>query len=193
MKAWGWWIAWVVLAGYRAFQVLLMCIGGNWLGWVLLLPEALALGFGVANAWKAERRDSRAVGLVVPCCYAVGIGLLAGASVQTSAVATSLFLLAELISVWALVCLGTRFSVASSAWVSLCDQGPYRLVRHPQLLARIVIVIACTVPVGDWWRLLACVALTVTVILVEEGFLMEDGEYVGYTVRVPYRLIPGVF
>lgn len=193
MNKWGWWVAWLVLAGYRALQVLLMCVGGNWLGWVLLVPEALALGFGVRNAWVAEKRDYRVVGLVVPLCYALGIGLLAGASVQSSAVATSLFVVAEAVSVWALLCLGTRFSVASSAWVSLCDRGPYRFVRHPQLLARCLIVVACTVPVGDWVRLALCVALTVAVVLVEEGFLMEDGEYVGYSVRVPYRLIPGVF
>lgn len=193
LQALGWWTAWAGFAGYRAWQVFNMMAGGNWLGWLLFGPEAIALYFGVKNAFVASSRDYSLIGLWVPFCYAAGIFVISGQKVQTSMFATSLFVLAELLSVWALLCLRERFSVAGGAWVSLCERGPYRFIRHPQLAARVLFVVACTLSAGDPAGFVVGTLLTVSVVLVEERHLSLQGEYRQYAQRVRYRLLPGVF
>lgn len=193
LKSIGWWTAWGVMAAYRLLQVVLMMYAGNLLGWLLIVPETLALGFGIVNAFVAKERDYRLVGLWVPFCYAAGIFVISGHAVKTSLPATSLFIVAEALSLWALLCLQTRFSVAAAAWVSLCDRGPYRWIRHPQLAARLLFVLACTLSAGDLVGLAVAGAMTISVVLVEEGMLLGIPAYQSYAQRVRYRLIPGVF
>jgi len=193
LKGFGWWTAWALLALYRLIQVCFMIYAGNMLGWVLVLPEILALAFGIVNAFVAKVRDYRLIGLWVPFCYAAGIFLISGHRVTSSGPTLFLFITAELLSVWALLCLQTRFSVAGAAWVDLCDKGPYRWLRHPQLCARCLMVIACAASAGDVVALVVCLALTFSVVLVEESMLLGLPEYRDYAERVPYRLIPGVF
>lgn len=193
LKGVGWWFFWGLLALYRMVQVVGMMGSGSVVGWLLFVPELAALTLGVVNGVVAKDRDYRLKGLWVPFCYAAGIFVISGHGLAASPLALAVFFLAEAVSVWALFCLGARFSVAGSAWVSLCDRGPYRWIRHPQLLARCLFIVACTVPVGDWFGLALGLAMTVSVVLVEEDYLMRIPQYLGYTVRVPYRLLPGVF
>lgn len=193
MKGIGWWACWSVLAGYRLLQVATMMVAGSLVGWLLFVPELVALGLGIANGIVAKDRDYRLKGLWVPFCYAAGVFIISGHALNVSPVAFVLYMIAEAVSVWALLCLGVRFSVAGSAWVSLCEKGPYRWVRHPQLLARCLFIVACTVPVGHWVSLGMALLMTVSVVLVEEQFLMTQDEYQDYSGRTRYRLIPGVF
>lgn len=190
----GWWVCWGLLASYRAIQLVLMLLSGHWLGWLLLIPEGAALLLGVWNAFAAEERDYRLKGLWVPFCYAAGIFLIAGMG-NPSPASFVFFVVAELLSVWALVCLGRRFSVAGAAWVSLCDKGPYRWVRHPQLLARCIFVCSAFVgtdpTAGNVFRLLVAVLLTGSAVLHEEAFLALRREYRDYAERVRWRLLPG--
>lgn len=188
----GWWLGWSLLAGYRLIQLIVLVWSGNPLGYLLLVPEGAALYFGIVNAFKAKDRDYRLIGLWVPFCYAFGVFLIAQSQAPGLAGIVA-YLLAETLSVWALFCLKTRFSVGGAAWVDLCDRGPYKWIRHPQLLARLIFVIGCTGPglLGIAATTIAIV-LTFSVVLVEESFLALRPEYRDYMDRVRYRLVPGV-
>lgn len=162
----------------------------------LVLIEGVSIVLGCINAVVAERRDERLLGLAVPAAYAAGILLLPHSGNEFVALRWFVFCGAVSLSTWGLVCLRERFSLAASSWVSLCDGGPYRWIRHPQLAGRLLIVVAVAMSGVDavgLVRLAGCVVLTLTVIEVEESMLRGVGPWVEYARRVAWRLCPGVW
>jgi protein-S-isoprenylcysteine O-methyltransferase Ste14 len=161
----------------------------------LVMIEGASILLGCANAMIAERRDRRTVGLVVPAAYAIGIFLLPASGVDLVLIRWLVFCIAVGLSAWGLVCLRERFSIAASSWVSLCDWGPYRVIRHPQLAGRLLIVVAVAMSGVDaigLVRLAGCVVLTLTVIEIEESTLRGIGAWREYARRVRWQIVPGV-
>jgi len=81
----------------------------------------------------------------------------------------------------------------------LCAEGPYRLVRHPQALARLLVVMlfgfavqpACPAwAVGLYWGNVCLVFLGV---YLEEYALRGVPAYEEYKRRITERLIPGIW
>lgn len=188
----GWWVAWVVLVFVRLWQLVVLDYS-NCVGAVLLIVEGMALILGVVNTALCKRRDYRLAGLITPACYLLGfilfprVGALTGASLVACVVSLCL-------STISLFYLNVRFTVGSASWVSLVDRGPYSVIRHPQSLARVVLIAAVAFAPGvDLLRLFLCLLCSVAVVLTEEGSLVGVPEWRKYAGRVRYRLVPGVW
>ncbi len=80
---------------------------------------------------------------------------------------------------------------------SVCDTGPYRLVRHPGYAGSILPLFGIVLALGSVWTLIpAAVALVITVIrtVLEDQALQEElPGYRDYARRVRFRLIPGIY
>ena len=103
-------------------------------------------------------------------------------------------------SVWALV--ENRFfsgvvRIQTDRGHTVCDSGPYRIVRHPGYAGNILPLPGIVLALGSVWALIpAIVALIITVIrtILEDRTLQEElPGYLEYARRVRYRLIPGIF
>ena len=77
------------------------------------------------------------------------------------------------------------------------DAGPYALVRHPEYVAACLLVLCMPLSLGSVWALipaiLSCLLLVVRTALEDKPLGNELSGYEGYTQRVRYRLIPGVW
>ena len=80
---------------------------------------------------------------------------------------------------------------------TVCDTGPYRLVRHPGYAGNIVPLFGMVLAFSSAWTLLPAVfAFIVTVIrtvLEDQTLQAELSGYKEYAQCVRYRLIPGLF
>jgi protein-S-isoprenylcysteine O-methyltransferase Ste14 len=191
-----WWSAFALLLGCRVWLCCGMLSSTRIEAIGLALIEGASIVLGSVNAVAAKRRDYRPVGLVVPAAYAAGIWLLPQSGETLLAERWIVFVAAVSLSTCAMTCLGLRFSLGPTAWLSLCDWGPYRWMRHPQLAARLLIVVAVAMSGPDTLalcRLVGCVALTLAVIDVEESMLRNVGAWSDYAARVKWRLLPGVW
>ena len=77
------------------------------------------------------------------------------------------------------------------------DAGPYALVRHSGYVAACLLCLGMPLALGSLWALipavLSCLLLVVRTILEDKTLRNELSGYEGYTQRVRYRLIPGVW
>jgi protein-S-isoprenylcysteine O-methyltransferase Ste14 len=80
---------------------------------------------------------------------------------------------------------------------SVIDTGPYAIARHPGYVGGILHAIGMALSLGSLWALIP--AGTASMVLVvrtqwEDQTLQEELDgYKGYTMRVRYKLIPGVW
>ena len=79
----------------------------------------------------------------------------------------------------------------------VCDSGPYRIVRHPGYAGNLLSMAGVVLALDSTWTLVpAVVALVVAVIrtAMEDRTLKEElPGYRAYTIRVRYRLFPGIY
>jgi len=77
------------------------------------------------------------------------------------------------------------------------DTGPYAVVRHPGYVAACLLCSGMPLSLGSFWALIpaavSCLLLVVRTILEDKTLRNELSGYEGYTQRVRYRLIPGVW
>ncbi len=77
------------------------------------------------------------------------------------------------------------------------DTGPYRAVRHPGYLGWILDTMGVPLLLGSVWALvpvaLACTVWIVRTALEDLTLRRELDGYVGYTAKVRYRLVPGLW
>jgi protein-S-isoprenylcysteine O-methyltransferase Ste14 len=80
---------------------------------------------------------------------------------------------------------------------TVCDRGPYRLVRHPGYVGAILQAVGIPILLGSWWGVLAGVVaaalLVVRTMLEDEDLRRELAGYAEYAARVQYRLLPGIW
>jgi len=79
--------------------------------------------------------------------------------------------------------------------VKLVDHGPYRIIRHPQLLARFLIifaVLAAGVDQSGAWMAVGSLSLSLVAVAIEEDALHQAKEWRRYSRRVKWRLCPGI-
>jgi protein-S-isoprenylcysteine O-methyltransferase Ste14 len=184
----------IVLVVCRVFSVVGFYRAGNPASTFVGHVELLALGLGCLNIATAKMRDSSPEGCGVALLYLFGMWIYPPLP-SVSLAAYLVYFAAIALNTWALVHLGNRFSVGGTAWISLCNTGPYRWVRHPQQLARLLAVFAglLTLPgPGVALRLLLAGAASIAVILCEENTLVKIAEYREYMLRVPHRLLPRI-
>lgn len=79
---------------------------------------------------------------------------------------------------------------------SVCDSGPYRIVRHPGYAGSILAMLGIVLALSSLWTLIpAAVALMIAVTrtALEDRTLQEElPGYRDYAQRVRYRLLPGI-
>ncbi len=77
------------------------------------------------------------------------------------------------------------------------DTGPNTFVRHPGYVAACLLFMGMPLSLGSFWALIpaavSCLLLVVRTILEDKTLRNELSGYEGYTQRVRYRLIPGVW
>jgi protein-S-isoprenylcysteine O-methyltransferase Ste14 len=80
---------------------------------------------------------------------------------------------------------------------SVCDSGPYRVVRHPGYAGNMLALPGLVLALSSMWTLIpAAVALIIAVIrtVLEDQTLQDElPGYRDYARRVRYRLIPGIY
>jgi protein-S-isoprenylcysteine O-methyltransferase Ste14 len=80
---------------------------------------------------------------------------------------------------------------------TVCDTGPYRIVRHPGYLGNILPLPGIVLALGSLWAIIPAVAALVVVIIrtvLEDRTLQAElPGYREYAQRVKYRLFPGLF
>ena len=182
-----------LLALARLVLLCNMVRSGQPAGVVLAIIEGSALVFGLVNVVASSAKDFSLGGLWIPVAYLLGVFLVPRYTM--SSLTWTLVTMALLLQTWALLNLRSRFTFGGSSWVSLCEAGPYRFIRHPQLSARLLFLVAgvASLPTPDeLLRLVVAILLTLSVALVEESFLRGQAVYREYRLRVPYRFVPGV-
>jgi protein-S-isoprenylcysteine O-methyltransferase Ste14 len=80
---------------------------------------------------------------------------------------------------------------------SVCDKGPYRIVRHPAYLGLILLFIGMPLSLGSGWGLIpalfACVFIIIRTNLEDHILQTELAGYQKYINRTKYRLFPGIW
>jgi len=80
---------------------------------------------------------------------------------------------------------------------SVCDSGPYRIVRHPGYAGNLLAIAGIIMALNSTWTLIpAVVALVIGVLrtALEDKTLHEElPGYPAYARRIRYRLFPGVY
>ena len=80
---------------------------------------------------------------------------------------------------------------------TVCDSGPYRVVRHPGYAGKVLALPGIFMALGSVWTIIPVIValiIAVTRTALEDKTLQEElPGYRNYVNRVRYRLIPGVF
>ena len=75
--------------------------------------------------------------------------------------------------------------------------GPYRFVRHPAYTGTILTSVAIPILLASWWAfavgVLAALLMILRTILEDRTLQAELPDYLEYSCRVRYRLVPGVW
>ena len=103
-------------------------------------------------------------------------------------------------AVWALVenrFFSSMVRIQTDRGHTVCDSGPYRIVRHPGYAGNIMPLLGIVLALGSVWTLIpAAVAMIIIVIrtaLEDRTLQAELPGYQDYVRRVHYRLIPRIF
>jgi len=184
-----WACAWVALLGVHVLACAAFWTAGGVYRLVAVL-EVYAIICGAVNVVVARSHDTSVRGLIVPLAYLVGS--IAIPKVPLTLIAVFVAMVAVVVSAWALLSLGSRFTFASSSYVRLQQRGPYRWIRHPQSAARLLIILASVVSGGSAVGVGVSLVCALLVVHVEENWLMRRRSYRLYASRVPFRFLPGV-
>ena len=91
----------------------------------------------------------------------------------------------------------TQVRVQTERAQTVVDSGPYRYVRHPMYAGMVLYIIGTPLMLGSLWGLAGAPVLVVLLALRtlgEEKVLKQDLQgYVDYTVKTPWRIVPGVW
>jgi len=80
---------------------------------------------------------------------------------------------------------------------AVISSGPYKMVRHPAYLGAILFELAVPILLASWWALIPSLLDVVLLIVrtaLEDRTLQQELEgYSEYALRVPHRLLPGLW
>lgn len=199
----GWWQAWL-------YSVLIVTSGIGSRIWAEkrhpgLLAERSKFGKAQdVKSWDKVLSPLMAVSMSFPLMMVAGLDHRFGWSIAfpswTTILGFVLIVIGYTFAGWALV--ENRFfssvmRIQKDRAHVVCDSGPYRIVRHPGYAGNILALPGIVLALGSVWTIIPVViALIIAVIrtVLEDKTLQEElPGYRDYTLRVRYRLIPGVF
>ena len=199
----GWWQAWVY-----AVLLFLAGVGGRFLA-EKRHPGILAERVNMekardAKAWDKVLAPLMAVSLSFPLVIVAGLdhrfGWTPPFPLWLTILGLVLIALGYAFATWALVenrFFSTTVRIQTDRGHSVCDSGPYRIVRHPGYAGNLLAVAGMTMGLNSLWTLVpAAAALVIAVIrtALEDRTLREElPGYPDYARRVHYRLFPGVY
>jgi len=198
-----WWQGWI-------FSVLLFVagIGGRILAERrhpgLLVERANMEKAQNAKPWDKVLAPLMAISLSFPLVIVAGLdhryGWTSIFPIWLNILGLLLITLGYAFATWALV--ENRF-FSSTVYIqtdrghSVCDSGPYRIVRHPGYAGNLLALIGIIMALNSMWTLIpVVVALIIAVIrtVLEDKTLHEELRgYKDYAKRVRYRLFPGIY
>jgi len=106
-------------------------------------------------------------------------------------------LLVMTFKIWSIAALGAKCSNLTNR--GIVTKGPYRWVRHPHYLAKLIVWWLTLIPafaLYDFWNVGNMIFWTVIYVLrafTEENHLRADEDYVAYCSQVKWRLFPYIF
>lgn len=154
--------------------------------------EGASLWFSVANWRNAVAYDRSLGGPAVVVVY-LGGWLLVPSGVAIPLAGWVIYYVGWIVSAVALCHLQDSFTCGPSSFVKLRDRGIYRVVRHPQLAGKLLMIVGLIgLGAGVWWLVALQSAMIVAVILVEDRFLMDQPGYREYAAGRA-RVLPGVW
>jgi protein-S-isoprenylcysteine O-methyltransferase Ste14 len=150
-------------------------ISVSW-GLLLYLALPLAAGLDLRFAWTAGYGAGWHVAGAV--AYAAGLALTSWAMISNAFFSTAA-------------------RIQDDRGHTVCQTGPYRVLRHPGYTGNILQSFATPILLGSLWALLPVLAASVFIVartVMEDRMLQEKLEgYKEYARRVRYRLFPGIW
>jgi protein-S-isoprenylcysteine O-methyltransferase Ste14 len=120
-------------------------------------------------------------------------GWLYAASIGLYAVGQVIFLWAKVVNRF----FSTVVRIQTERGHQVCQEGPYRFVRHPGYVAGFLYGIVTPLLLGSYWAVipqaLASIALLARTVLEDRLLQSELPGYAGYARKVRFMLIPGLW
>lgn len=198
-----WWQGWVY------FMLLFLAgIGGRVLA-EKRHPGILVERVNMQKAQKAKPWDKvlaplMAISLTFPIVIVAGLdhryGWTPMFSTSLQIVGLVLITIGYAFATWALVenrFFSSTVHIQTERGHTVCDSGPYRVVRHPGYAGNLLAVVGIIMALNSLWTIIpAVVALVIAVMRTSLEDKTLQGEltgYLDYTKRVSYRLFPGIY
>jgi protein-S-isoprenylcysteine O-methyltransferase Ste14 len=198
-----WWQAWV-------FSVLIFVagIGGRILAEKrhpgILVERATSEKTLNAKSWDKVLSPLMAISLTFPLVIVAGLDhryeWTPLFSTWINILGLGLIALGYAFAAWALIenrFFSSTVRIQTDRGHSVCDSGPYRIVRHPGYAGNLLALAGIIMGLNTMWTLIpAAVALVIAVIrtALEDKTLHEElTGYQDYARRVRYRLFPGIY
>jgi protein-S-isoprenylcysteine O-methyltransferase Ste14 len=168
--------------------------------WIYVLQNLVVLGIALTRRPPEVKDHSLLTSTAVGVAYAYPYGQVVylrwvpGEPVWPAA-GLVIVTFAACLSLASLLSLGTWFGVRP-ALRGLATSGPYRLVRHPMYLAYMLADLGYNLQEWNSGTVLLVLAGWLSLlyrIRAEERILSHDAGWAAYTVRVRYRLVPGLW
>jgi protein-S-isoprenylcysteine O-methyltransferase Ste14 len=168
--------------------------------WIYVLQNLLVLGIALTRRPPELQDHSLGSSAAVIVAYAYSyaqVAYLRWIPGQAAWPAGGLLLvtLAACLSLASLLSLGRWFGVRP-ALRGLASKGPYRVVRHPMYLAYALADIGYNLQEWNWGTLLLVLAGWASLLYrlqAEERMLSRSADWLAYSARVRYRLLPGIW
>ncbi len=199
----GWWQAWIF-----SLLLFLIGIGGRMFAERRhpgLLAERAKLGKNVdVKPWDKVLAPLMGITLSFPLIIVAGLDHRFKWSpvfpIWLNIIGFVLIVTGYAFATWALVenrFFSSMVRIQTDRGHTVCDSGPYRLVRHPGYAGNILPLLGIMLALDSVWTLIpAVMALIIIVIrtVLEDRTLQDELKgYQDYMKRVHYRLIPGIF
>ena len=198
-----WWQAWIY-----AVLIFVSGIGGRFLAEKrhpgILVERAISEKTLNAKPWDKVLSPLMAISLTFPLVIVAGLDHRYGwtplFSTWLNILGLVLIALGYAFAAWALIenrFFSSTVHIQTDRGHSVCDSGPYRIVRHPGYAGNLLALAGIIMALNSMWTLIpAAVALIIAVIrtALEDKTLHEElPGYRDYASRVCYRLFPGIY
>ena len=198
-----WWQAWV-------YSLLLFAagIGGRILAEKrhpgILVERAISEKTMNAKPWDKLLSPLMAISLTFPLVIVAGLDHRYGwtplFSTWLHIFGLVLITLGYTLAAWALIenrFFSSTVHIQTDRGHSVCDSGPYRIIRHPGYAGNLLALPGIVLALGSVWALIpVAIAIIISVIrteLEDRTLQKELKGYREYVQKVRYRLIPGLY